>query len=198
MTALPYGAVPGPLDRESFSDAQRRHRRASWRFSLASAVATFVVGIPLSAVVSPLVLAVALLVVDVANLVTPVADPLARFHDNAGATPAVHTVAQGIAVVGVLLLPGAIVLVIAWLAVRRLFRRAATGGAVVLMGTRDADRGSLEEHQLANVVSEMSAAAGIPPSAFRMIDSPVANAGIVGSSLERSTVVVTTGLLDAL
>ncbi len=34
--------IPGPVDPDDFWDAERRHRRASWRFTALAAVATFV------------------------------------------------------------------------------------------------------------------------------------------------------------
>src|SRR5689334_21684220 len=52
----PRGAwrpTPGPLDRVSFFEEQRRNRRATWRTSLACTVAILVAGIPLSLVAAP-------------------------------------------------------------------------------------------------------------------------------------------------
>ena len=47
-------------------------------------------------------------------------------------------------------------------------------------------------------VAEMAAAAGVPSPAVMVLDSPVANVGAVGTSLEHATVLVSTGLLETL
>ncbi len=57
----PWRPIPGPVDRESFEDAQRRHRRSSWRWTIACAAAVALMGVPLSAVISPLVVALSTL-----------------------------------------------------------------------------------------------------------------------------------------
>jgi len=49
---------------------------------------------------------------------------------------------------------------------------------------------------LVHVVEELSIAAGLPPPAIALIDSPVANAFAVGRSPETATIAVTRGLLD--
>lgn len=152
-------------------------------------------GIPLSAVISPLVFAAAIIGMDLVNVATPIADPFKNYNGDSGA---ILTAAQYVALGAALLLPGAIVLVLAWLGVRRLFRRSAAGSGVLLLGARDPRPHDREEHQLANLVEEMAIAAGIPPPTFKLIDSVVPNAGVVGTSMEDATLIVTTGLLVAL
>ena len=193
-----YPALPGPVDRESFLDAQRRHRRASWWFTLWSGMAILLTGIPLSAVLTPLVYMAAFLGVDVVNLVHPVGDVargLGNGNSSSSSTPVHWTPALVAVVAASLIIPGAVVLLGAWLAVRRLFRHAGAGAGVLHLGARDPRTGDLEEHQLVNVVAEMAAAAGVPPPAVKLIDSDIANAGVIGGTLDDATVVVTTGLL---
>jgi len=60
-----------PRDRESFFDAQRRNRRATWRMSVLCVFAAVVIGIPLALVVTPLLYAVALIVADIINYFSP-------------------------------------------------------------------------------------------------------------------------------
>ncbi|HTD60642.1 MAG TPA: hypothetical protein VK679_08315, partial [Gemmatimonadaceae bacterium] len=72
----PYKPIPGPVDRVTFFTMQRRHRRASWRFSAAAIAAVFLTGLPLSILITPLLYAVALLVGEVTN-----ARWLAQLHD---------------------------------------------------------------------------------------------------------------------
>jgi hypothetical protein len=60
-----------PRDRESFLDAQRRNRRATWRLSTLCVLAAVAMGIPLALVVTPLIYAVGLIAADIINYFTP-------------------------------------------------------------------------------------------------------------------------------
>jgi hypothetical protein len=63
-------AVPRPdIQRapETFFKAQKRNRRATWRMSALTAFAAFVMGIPLTLVLTPLLYAVALFTAEVIN-----------------------------------------------------------------------------------------------------------------------------------
>ena len=60
-----------PRDRESFLDAQRRNRRATWRLSALCVLAAVVMGIPLALIVTPLLYAVALIAADIINIFSP-------------------------------------------------------------------------------------------------------------------------------
>ncbi len=193
-----YPAVPGPTDRESFFAAQARHRRASGWFTLLAAVAIAMMGIPLSAVISPLLYAAAVIVVDLVNLLVPMPD-LLRFvaeSESGGPTGPVPPEVVALAVVAVVG-PGSVTLLLSWLGVRRLFRRAGAGGTVAALGARPPSA-ALEERQLANLVAEMAVAAGLRPPDVMLLDSPVPNAAAVGSGIDDATVVVTTGLLATL
>ena len=57
-----------PRDRQSFFDAQRRNRRATWRLSVLCLLAVVIMGIPLSLIVTPFLYAVTLLAADIVNL----------------------------------------------------------------------------------------------------------------------------------
>jgi Zn-dependent protease with chaperone function len=194
-----YAPVPGPRDRVAFFDAQRRHRRASWSFTALSAAAVALMGVPLSAVISPLLYALAVVVTDLVNLAVRTPDLLAMFGESEAVTstgplPAA-TIAQLVAGIGV---PGSVALVLGWLGVRRLLRRVGAGAAVLALGAREPRGDVLEERQLVNVVGEMAAAAGVPVPKVMLLDSPVPNAAAVGTRIDDATVVVTTGLLEVL
>jgi heat shock protein HtpX len=192
--AVGYGRVLGPVDRESFLDAQVRHRRASRRFTALSAVAIGLTGIPLSAVISPLLYGLAVVLSDLVNLVVDVPDPLAFVaSDTTGDVP------PGLwpVIAAALVIPGSVAMLLTWLGVRRAFRRAGSGTALLALGARE-PRGDLEERQIRNLVDEMAAAAGIVPPRVMVLDSEVPNAVAVGSGIEDATVVVTTGLLERL
>jgi Zn-dependent protease with chaperone function len=199
-TATPaeYRPIPGPVDRESFDHAQRRYRRASWRWTFAVAVAVAIMGVPLSAAISPLILAVATIVVDLAGKIVPAPDLLAPFRDLFNDQPVTNVVGLVVAVTVALLVPGAVVLTLSWIRVRRLFREAGTAAELDALGARLPRPGDLEEHQLANVAAEIALAAGLPPPEVRVIDSPVANAAVVGRGPTDAVVVVSRGLLDGL
>lgn len=194
-----YRAVPGPSDRESFTDAQRRHRRASWRFTALSAAGIGMMGLSLSVIITPLVYAVALVVNDLVNLVVGTPDVFQRILDSGGSSSAGGTpVEVVVAVMLALLLPGALALVLSWIGVRSLLRRAGSEGAVLSLGARDPASGNLEEQQLINVVAEIAIAAGVPPPSLKLLDSSIPNAVAVGRSIDDATVIVTTGLLNKL
>jgi len=187
--------IPGPVDRESFSDQQARHRRKSGWFTALSAGAIGLMGLPLSAVISPLLYAAGLLLLDLVNLVTRVPDPLAPLatNSNSDVPPGAWPV-----IVAALVIPGSVVLVLAWIGVRRVFGRAGSGTALLAFGAREPRADDAEERQLRNVVDEMAAAAGIAAPRVTMLDSDVPNAAAVGRNIEDATVVVTTGLLATL
>lgn len=162
----------GPRDRESFFDAQKRNRRATWRLSVVLAFATVVMGIPLALTVTPLLYAAGLIIADVVNIWMPLpqsfwqqSNELARYGLTAfkwmtgGAMPNPNALAVGIAV---LLLPGAILSVGLWLGINSLFRRAGVGGALLALKAREPNPSELKELQLADVVQEMAIAAGCP------------------------------------
>lgn len=194
-----YAAIPGPADRESFRDAQKRHRRASWRFTALSAAAIGLMGLSLSVIISPLVYAFAIVVNDLVNLLFRTPDVLQRFVDSGGSSSTDGTPVEVVVVVILaLLLPGALALILSWIGVRSLLRRAGSGGAVLALGARDPAPGNLEEEQLVNVVAEIAIATGVPPPKVKLLDTPVPNAVAVGRSLDDATVIVTTGLLGKL
>ena len=194
-----YAPVPGPVDRDSFDAAQRRHRRASWRFTFLSGLSILLMGIPMSAIVTPLLAAAALIAYDLVGLAVPVSDvlaPLSQSSSSSSPTPASPALVAAIVVA--LILPGAIAMLLAWLGARALFGRHGAGASVMALGARDPRAGELEERQLANVVAEMAIAGGVPPPRVKLLDSAAPNAAVIGGSLDDATVVVTTGLLEVL
>ena len=169
-------AVPGPVDRQSFFDAQRRNRRAAWRLSALSGLTVVLMGMPLAAVISPLLYGFLFLGADLLNLATPTPDlfrlafttldPVMKALDAPRSMP-VGTVAGGAAL---LLAPGAIALVLLWLALRALFLGGGTGGVVLALGARAPRRDDPEERQLVNLIEEMAIAAGVPPPRVAVLD----------------------------
>jgi Zn-dependent protease with chaperone function len=199
--------VPGPVDRESFFEAQRRHRRATWRLSAVCVGAVAVMGIPLSLVLTPVLYALVLLLAHLVDLVAPVPDGFWQalaalaslmiqiiggfLGEDAPASPTETFVG-----LTVMLLPGAVVMVLIWLSLHSLFLRAGVRSVLLAMEARDPRDGDPEERQLVNVVEEMAVAAGVRPPSVMLIDSNAANAAVVGSS--DATVVVSRRMLDEL
>jgi len=197
-----------PRDRESFFDAQRRNRRATWRMSVLCALGAVLMGIPLALIITPLLYGVVLIVADAVNLVTPLsqafwqqANEIARLGKLAldwllAQKPAdPQMLAAGAAV---MLLPGVLFSVSLWLAVDLMFRRSGTGGALLALKAREPNQAELKELQLADVVQEMAIAAGLPAPKIMLIDSPSANAAVLGSAPEDARIVITSGLIDNL
>ncbi|MGH9735337.1 MAG: M48 family metalloprotease [Candidatus Acidiferrales bacterium] len=197
-----------PRDRESFFEAQRRNRHATWRLSTVAVLASVIMGIPLALTITPLLYAAALIVADIVNVWMPLpavfwhrADEIAQyglsaFHwllqPNSGSPPAL---AIGLCV---LLLPGAALSVGLWLGVNALFRRAGVGGALLALKAREPNQSDLKELQLADVVQEMAIASGLPAPRIMLIDTSAANAAAIGTSPDDARIVVSRGLIERL
>ena len=198
----------GPRDRESFFEAQRRNRHATWRVSVVSVLATVVMGIPLALTITPLLYAAALIIADIASIWMPLP---ASFWQHANDIARNGMVALGWLTQGktanpqalvisaaVLLLPGAILSVGLWLGVNALFRRAGVGGALLALKAREPNQSELKELQLADVVQEMAIAAGLPAPKIMLIDAPAANAAAIGTSPNDARIVISRGMLEQL
>jgi Zn-dependent protease with chaperone function len=198
----------GPRDRESFFDAQRRNRRATWRLSAVSVLAAVVMGIPLALIVTPLIYAVTLIGASVVNYFLPLppefwqqADKFANFAMTAGNWLFNHQPAdpQSLALgAAVLLVPGAVLSVALWLGVNALFRRAGVGGALLALKAREPNPAELNELRLSDVVQEMAIAAGVPAPRIMLIDTSAANAAVIGTSPDDARIVVSRGLVERL
>jgi Zn-dependent protease with chaperone function len=198
------------VERRTFYEMQRRHRRSGWRFTALSALAVLCLGVPLSVLVSPFVLATGLIANDLANLVMPTPDlvgGIGEWFDEGTvddpATPEdegdveIEPAAVGWITLG-LIVPGMLGMLALWLAVRRLFLRTGAGAVEVAAGARLPRPDDVEERQLVNLVEEMALAAGVPPPRVRVVDSRDANAAVAGSSIHDATLIVPRGLLAEL
>lgn len=208
MNADSTAASTSLPNRESFFEAQRRNRSATWRLSAVSVLAATVMGIPLALTITPLLYAAALFMADLVSLWTPLppvfwqrADELARYGLAAlgwmlqGKSVDPQALALGATV---LLLPGAILSIGLWLGVNALFRRAGVGGALLALKAREPNPSDLKELKLADVVQEMAIAAGLPAPRIMLIDAPAANAAAIGTSPADARIVVSRGLIEQL
>jgi Zn-dependent protease with chaperone function len=209
--AIDHAAIPGPVDRESFFAAQARNRRTTWRLTAVCCLAVLLLGVPLSAVLSPLIYGMVFLGADFLNLLRPTPDLLghvmAEIDEADRATqkipgvsdPSPEQVARGAVVAAAVLVPpGALALLLAFFVVRALFLRSGVGGVFLSLGAREPRSDDLEERQLVNVVTEMAIAAGVRPPRVMLLDTPAPNAAAVGSSIADGVVVVSRGLLETL
>jgi Zn-dependent protease with chaperone function len=200
----------GRMD-ETFFAAQRRHRRTARVYSALAAAAALAQAVPAAVVLMPVTLAVAMVVGDVVNLVTPVPDLAAGIFDvlmaaseadrgtsGLSADWAVRLVAAAPGPFLLALVPGLLGTAGLWWAVRRFLLRDGLGGVLLSAGGRPPDRSDDEEHQLVNVVEEISIAAGIRPPAVLVLPADVPNAAAFGRDPDRATIAVSRGLLDDL
>ena len=199
------GAAPSP-SREHFLDAQRRHRRTSavsaWMVVLALALS----GIPLSILISPMLVAGAAVFVRLVDLVAPVPPHLTAWLDDAfHLLPATWSamrrpdvaVAWG-QLAALFVVPGTVAMLLLWVFVRLTFRHTGVGGVLRRLESRPPQSGDPAEQRVANLVQEVAVAAGVPAPRVLLIDTPAANVGAAGLTMEDAAVVVTRGFVDRL
>jgi Zn-dependent protease with chaperone function len=204
---------------ETFFTAQRRHRRTARLYTVLAAVAAVLQGIPIAVILAPVVLGVAVLVTDVVNLWHPtpdlaeaagrVADALGPRQEASGngaspeavvpASPAAGTeVVRPIPAILLVVVPGLVAMCTLWWLVRRFLLRDGLGGVLLSAGARPPNHTDAEEHQLVNIVEEMSIAAGIRTPCILVLPAEVPNAAAFGQSPKTWTIAVSRGLLDDL
>ena len=71
----------GPLNPETFFAAQKRNRRATWRMSALCTFAAFIMGIPLTLVLTPLLYTIAMVVLETVNHFSPQPELLQQAND---------------------------------------------------------------------------------------------------------------------
>jgi len=97
-----------------------------------------------------------------------------------------------------LVVPGALVMLGAWLGLRVALRESWVGGARRRLRARRPDPAVLDERRLANLAEEIAVAAAVPPPRVLVADLPSANAIVLGRDVGDATIVLTRGLLDTL
>lgn len=145
-------------ERVHFLDDQRRNRRRSLRFSVFAVAAVTLAGIPLCVVVSPLLFGVALVLAHGIDLIAPLSpEQWDSMRDVAFALPRVWDRVRGRPVdvewdtlALLYVLPGAVVMLLAWPFMNLLSRRAGAGLVLRRLASREPDTTVLSERQLAN------------------------------------------------
>jgi Zn-dependent protease with chaperone function len=198
-----------PRDPETFFKAQQSNRRATWRMSVLCIFAAFLMGIPLTLVLSPFLYAVAMALAEVINHFSPLppqfwqsAHNLAKLayriadaviNQRGVVDPQELTISLAL-----LLLPGIALALVLWVGTLLLFRHAGVGGTIASLNAREPNPADLKELQLANAVQEMAIAAGLPAPRVMLIDSPGANSAAIGTSPADAHIVLSRRLLDDL
>ena len=155
--------------------------------------AAFIMGIPLTLVLTPLVYAGTLILADIINQFSPLPPEfwqnahalfqmggrVINYFANHRGTLDPQELVLGLCVV---LLPGMVIAFGLWVGMMVMFRRGGVGGALASLKAREPNQADLKELQLANVVQEMAIAAGLPAPKLMLVDSPGANAAAIGTS----------------
>jgi Zn-dependent protease with chaperone function len=198
----------GPANPETFFVAQKRNRRATWRMSALCTFAAFIMGVPLTLVLTPLLYTIGMLVLETVNHFSPQPELLQQANDLAklGLRVADYVINQkgtldpGELTAGLLLvlLPGMTVAYGLWFAMLALFRHGGVGGTLASMNAREPNQADLKELQLADAAQEMAIAAGLPAPKIMLVDSAGANAAAVGTSAHDARIVISRRLLDDL
>ncbi|HET7751699.1 MAG TPA: M48 family metalloprotease [Terriglobales bacterium] len=194
---------------ETFFKAQERNRRATWRMSALCVVAAFLMGIPLTLVLTPFFYAVTMATAEVVNYFSPLppefwqtSSDLAklgyRVVDAVINQRGVLDPVQLAVVAALIFLPGIVIALTLWAGMLLLFRHGGVGGTLASLNAREPNPGDLKELQLADAVQEMAIAAGLPAPKVMLIDSPGANAAAIGTSADDAHLVLCRRLLDDL
>lgn len=191
------GTLAGPIDREDFFAAQRRHRRAALALTALAAIAVVLVGVPLAAIVFPLLFGIVALVSLLITAATGGPSVLDVLLASGGHfLEGEEALLQGAALGAIVVLPGALLMVAIWLRSLRVLASIEPGRLVELYGARLVRTADFEERQVSNVVEELAIAAGIAPPTVRIVDSEAVNAAAVAPGSDESLLLVTRGLLE--
>src|SRR5215467_9092560 len=198
----------GPANPETFFKAQKRNRRSTWRMSALCTFAAFIMGLPLTLVLTPLLYAIGMIVLETVNHFSPQPELLQQANDlarlglrvadfviNQKGTLDPGELATGLSFA---LLPGIVFAFGLWFAMLALFRHGGVGGTLASMNAREPSQSDLKELQLADVAQEMAIAAGLPAPKVMLVDSPGANAAAIGTCAADARIVISRRLLDDL
>ena len=158
---------------EAFFKAQERNRRATWRMTALCVVAAFLMGIPLTLVLTPFFYVITMAVAEVVNYFSPL--PPEFWQTTSDLARLGYRVAEAVInqrgvvdpgqlafVAALILLPGIVIALTLWAGMLLLFRHGGVGGTLASLNAREPNPNDLKELQLADVVQEMAIAAGLP------------------------------------
>jgi Zn-dependent protease with chaperone function len=201
LSAAPGSTPWSSLERESFFAAIERHRRASWRVTLAAALADTLLAFIVALLMSPILYAAIALLFDLLNLVhrTPnivtiigrVLQPIV--HPVGGHVP----LSAWLHVAFLAALPGLVWMALVVLMLHRALKLSGMFSAGEL-AARAPNSQVLAEQRFGNVIQEMALAASLPSPRVLIVDAPEMNAAVFGGDEQHATVLVSQGLLAQL
>jgi Zn-dependent protease with chaperone function len=157
-------------------------------------------GIPLGVYLSPVLLALAIIVTDLLNLVMPAPDlggaVWSLLDRLINGDPGTIEAIAWILVVWVI--PGIVLLVVAYIAMAWRLRRIGGDGIALGMGARQPRPDDAAERELTDIVNEVALAAGIEPPRLLLYDDGPPNALVFGRDPRHATVLVGRSLVDSL
>ncbi len=187
-------------ERESFFAAIARHRRAAWRVTLASRAANTLTALIVAVLMAPLFYAALALVLDLINIVVPtpnIVESIMAAIGPAMDAPEKVALSRWLTLGAVAAVPGMLWMAGVTSVLARTLRLAGMFGQGEL-AARAPNAAVLAEQRLANVVSEMAIAAGIPEPRVLIADQPTCNAAAFGGDERHASVMVTSALLAQL
>lgn len=201
---------PGPVNRSTFFEQQRRNRIATWRLFVVCVFTVFCSGMILSLVLAPPLYGLAVLALVLAkkygsvppelwqwflDLGTAFMGIMEHFSDHPKPLPPMDVVVYTVIAI---LVPGMILQFLIWLAIRALYLRAGAGSVLLTLGARAPRLDDLKERKLVDVVEEMAIAGGVESPKAMILDSNAGNAAVIGSSRHDATLVISRRLAEEL
>ena len=198
-------SLDASVSRVHFLDEQARNRRVSRSVAALVIMSLFISGIPLSVFISPALILLAALIAYVADIFATVPSGVwSSLHDAAFILPETWKAIRSddvdipwLNMLWLMLVPGTVAICLMWLFVRILFRRVGVGGALRRMGAREPSS-SPSDTRMVNLVDEIAVSAGVPAPRVLIIDADEPNATAIGLTMDRATIVVSTGLVSKL
>lgn len=189
-------------ERESFFEAQRRNRLATWQLTALSYCVAATLAFAVSALFAPLLWGVFVVLTDLLSLVFPIVDFGAmawRWFEELTAEPMTLTAAQVVGGIAAGAAPGLVISLAFWFFLRRLAAEASVAVARTALQSRALDPVDLEEQQLRNTVNEMAISANIRvPDVWVYPSGRFINGLSVGSGTSDGAVIVSRGALEQL
>jgi Zn-dependent protease with chaperone function len=202
---------PGPVNRSTFFEQQKRNRTATWRLFVLCVFSVFCSGMILSLVLAPPLYGLAVLGLVLAKKYGSVPPALWQWFQDLGTAfmgimnhfandpkPPLPPLDVVVYTAIAILVPGMILQFLLWLAIRALYLRAGAGCVLLTLGARAPRLEDLKEKRLVDVVEEMAIAGGVESPKVMILDSAAANAAVVGSSRHDATLVLSRRLAEEL
>jgi Zn-dependent protease with chaperone function len=187
-------------ERETFFAAIARHRHMAWRVTAISSIAIVLCALIVATLSAPLFYAVMALTLDLMNLLRPAPDLIGHIMsalDTLQRSEPPVPASAWVQFAAWTALPGLMWVALLLFALRRALRQASSFDATELRA-RAPNPQVLAEQRLANVITEMSIAAGLPPPRVMIAERAAMNAAVFGTDDQHATIVISQSLLARL